>query len=114
MRFLYLSSVSESMPITELNEGQLAELQLALGRLGYPVGDFDGLIGPKTRNAWAELNMDFLRGDPNIIGPESITKICNKLDAVANSKADDFSTREGTIQAIIRECKAQDIRDPLK
>lgn len=109
MRLVLLSSISQPMPISELSEEQLIELQVALGRLGYPVGDFDGLIGPKTRNAWAEFKIDVLEGNPALIGPESINSLCNKLDVIDNSEVDDFSTTEGTIQAIIRECKAQDI-----
>ena len=53
-----------SIPIHDLDEDRLGELQTALTKLGYPLGDIDGLYGPKTRNAWAECVEDFKLGDP--------------------------------------------------
>ena len=104
-----LTSISEPTAIDELTEEQLVELQTALSRLGYPVGDIDGMIGPRTRNAWAEFKTDVFEGNPTLIGAESIEALGRLLEGVGNTTADDFSTRDGTIKAIIRECRAQDI-----
>jgi peptidoglycan hydrolase-like protein with peptidoglycan-binding domain len=51
MKLTQLKSVTKTIPISLLTEEQLRELQIALGRLGYPVGEIDGLLEPKTRNA---------------------------------------------------------------
>ena len=91
------------------SEEQLAELQTALGLLGYPVGEIDGLIGPKTRNAWAEFKTDVFEGNPALIGAESIATLRRLVDGIGNTAADDFSARDGTIEAIKRECRAQDV-----
>jgi hypothetical protein len=109
MNFTSLAGITEPTPIDDLSEEQLAELQTALGLLGYPVGEIDGLIGPKTRNAWAEFKTDVFEGNPALIGAESIATLRRLVDGIGNTAADDFSSREGTIEAIKRECRAQDV-----
>jgi hypothetical protein len=109
MRLKQLATISEATPVSQLGEEQLKELQLALGKLGYPVGDVDGLFGPKTRNAWAEFKTDIFQGNPDLIGAESIAALQGKLDEIGRENGNDFSTREGTIEAIKAACKAQDI-----
>ncbi len=47
MKLVELISTSGPIPISELAEEQLKELQKALSLLGCPVGEIDGLIGPK-------------------------------------------------------------------
>lgn len=109
MKLTHLLNIAAPTPIDDLSEEQLAELQTALSLLGYPVGDIDGLIGPKTRNAWAEFKTDVFEGNPTLIGAESIARLHELLAAVGDSAADDLSTQEGTIAAIKRECRAQDL-----
>lgn len=109
MKLVQLVTINQPKPINDLTQEQIAELQNALSRIGYPVGDIDGLIGPKTRNAWGEFKTDILAGNPVLIGPESIAALQNKLDGIGVGRAHDFSTKEGTIDAIKSECKAQDI-----
>lgn len=109
MRLVELVTITEPTPINQLTEKQLFELQTALSLIGYSLGDIDGLIGPKTRNAWAEFKIDVFRGNPNLIGADSVNKIQEKLDAVEGNRPYDFSTKERTINAIKWECKAQDI-----
>ena len=84
-------------------------MQIALSRLGYPVGDIDGLIGPKTRNAWAEFKTDVFLGNPALIGPESVQELQQNLDEIGGTGNPDFSSRAGTIEAIKAECEAQGI-----
>lgn len=109
MRLQLLKELDQPMPIAELSAEQLKELQRALALLGYPVGKADGLIGPKTRNAWAEFKTDVFEGNPALIGPESIQALQGQLEAVATLQQHDFSTKEGTIAAIIQACKTQGI-----
>lgn len=109
MKLTQLITITEPTLLDQLTEEQIKELQTALSRLGYPLGDIDGLIGPKTRNAWAEFKTDVFEGNPTLIGPESIGTLQKKLDDIGEGRVHDFSTKEGTIEAIKRECKAQDI-----
>jgi len=109
MKLIQLITITGPKPISQLTEEQIRELQNALSRLGYPVGDIDGLIGPKTRNAWAEFKTDVFEGNPTLIGPESISALEEKLGNIGEGRAHDFSTKQGTIDAIKWECKAQDI-----
>ena len=77
MKLVQLIPITEPTPIDTLTEAQLKELQTALSRLGYPVGEgddngIDGLIGPRTRTAWAEFKTDVFQGNPDLIGPGSV------------------------------------------
>lgn len=109
MRIAKLLPISEPIPLSRLNDDQLTELQIALSLLGYPVGDIDGLIGPKTRNAWGEYKTDVFPGNPELIGPESIALLGDKLAALTENTTHDFTTKAGTIEAIKWECKTQGI-----
>lgn len=114
MKLTRLSEIKGPMPLNELPDDALKELQTALSLLGYPVGEIDGLIGPKTRNAWAEFKTDVFEGNPSLIGPESISLIQDKLGHIAGLRERDFSTKEATIAAIIEECEAQGLGLPAQ
>jgi len=109
MKLVQLSTIDSPRPITELTEAQLKELQTALSRLGYGLGDIDGLIGPRTINAWAEFKTDIFQGNPNLIGTGSIASLEDKVKNIGETGIYDFSTKDGTISAIKAECKAQGI-----
>jgi hypothetical protein len=109
MRLKKLASISDPIPINSLDKDQIAELQVGLSLLGYPVGEIDGLIGPKTRNAWGEYKTDVFPGNPGLIGPESIALLGEKLAELTENTSHDFSTKSGTIEAIKWECKTQGI-----
>ncbi|OGT82917.1 MAG: carboxypeptidase [Gammaproteobacteria bacterium RIFCSPLOWO2_02_FULL_61_13] len=107
MQFVELSTVAQPLPLSELSKVQVQELQYALSLLGYPVGDIDGLVGPKTRSALAEFKADVIEGNPDLVGPKTIEQLKELTGGMDASRADDFSTREGTISAIRRQCDAQ-------
>lgn len=106
-KLLFLTG--EPVPLRELLDAQVMELQKALSLLGYPVGDIDGLLGPKTRTAWAEFKTDIYQGNPDLIGKESVAVLQSKLLELAEREADDFSDEKGTIEAIKRKCLALDV-----
>jgi len=109
MKLVQLSMINTPRPITELTTDQLKELQIALSRLGYPVRSIDGLIGPRTINAWAEFKTDIFQGNPSLIGTGSIAALQDKVQNIGGTGIYDFSTKDGTISAIKTECKAQGI-----
>lgn len=109
MKISKLATVSEPMPLELLSDDQLSELQTALSLLGFPVGEIDGMIGPKTRNAWSEFKTDVFPGNPDLIGKESIDLLGSNLEALIELPNHDFSSQKGTIAAIKQECKAQGI-----
>jgi hypothetical protein len=86
VKIAQLLTITEATPISQLTEEQLKELQTALSHLGYPVGDIDGLFGPKTRSAWAEFKTDVFQGNPDLIGAESIATLREKLDKIGFSR----------------------------
>jgi predicted chitinase len=112
MKLIELLSVPDAQPIDQLTENQLKELQRALGLLGYPVGEIDGLIGARTRTAWTEFKTDIFQGNPSLIGKGSVQALQEKLDTLStqlNGTLTDDSTKEEVISAIKKECKAQGI-----
>jgi predicted chitinase len=109
MELTQLKTITEPKPIDALTTEQLRELQTALSRLGYPIGDIDGLIGPRTRNAWAEFKTDVFQGNPELIGQGSIEVLQQKVKAISDKKLSDASTKDEVIAAIKVECKAQGI-----
>ena len=112
MKLDVLLSVGDALPLNQLGESQLAELQRALSLLGYPVGDIDGLIGPRTRTAWAEFKTDVFQGNPSLIGSGSVQALQAKLDAIStqlNGRLTESSSKADVIEAIKQECKAQGI-----
>ncbi len=108
LRLKILPQIKTPLPVNRLNREQLRELQTALSRLGYPVGDIDGLFGAKTRNAWTEFETDVFGGNPLLIGPVSIDILQKKLNKIINGFYN-FATKEGTIEAIKLECVGQEI-----
>jgi hypothetical protein len=110
MKFVELLKMTDPKPLSELNEDEIKELQKALRELGYPVGEVDGLIGPKTRTAWAEFKSDIFEGNPELIGPLAIEKLQGMLNTdTSTGRVHDFTTKLGTIDAIKWECQAQGI-----
>jgi predicted chitinase len=110
MKFVELLKIKEPQPLSKLDDKQIKELQEALKDLGYPVGEIDGIIGPKTRTAWAEFKTDVFEGNPELIGPLAIEQLEGMLKTdTATGKIHDFTTKLGTIQAIKWECQAQGI-----
>ena len=107
MKLNTLTTVASPMPLRMLEEDQLKELQSALNLLTYPAGPVDGLIGPRTRNAWAEFKIDNDQGNPGLIGAESILLLQTELSKLATERNYDLSSKEATIQAIREECHAQ-------
>jgi predicted chitinase len=112
MKLVALVTVGDVLPLDQLGESQLAELQRALSLLGYPVGDIDGLIGPRTRTAWAEFKTDVFQGNPSLIGSGSVQALQAKLDIISpqlDGRLTDSSSKAEVIEAIKQECKAQGI-----
>lgn len=104
-----LLTITDALPLDQLNEEQIKELQTELSRLGYPVGEIDGLIGRKTKTAWAEFKTDTYQGNPDLIGQGSILKLKEISEELGDKKEHDFTSKKGTIDAITWECKAQGI-----
>ena len=109
MKLRQLAAVNEALPLTRLSEAQLRELQSALCRLGYPVGDIDGLWGPRTRHAWAEFAGHSKTADPTRLSPASVAALQEQLEKFGAGGDHDFSTTAATMAAIQRECRAQGI-----
>ncbi len=109
-----LASVTSPTLIDKLSKAQLAELQVALSLLGYPIGGIDGLIGPRTRSAWDEYKSDVFPGNPQLIGAESIDQLRQDILKVAAWETASFSSKQGTIDAITGMCRAMGIGLPTQ
>jgi predicted chitinase len=111
MNLVKLASIrpGRSVPIKNLSAARLTELQIALTRLGYPIGDIDGLYGPKTRSAWGEAVADFKLDSPESIDARDVAKLQRALNKSKSAVALNFSNKKGTIKAIKSECSKQGI-----
>ncbi len=109
MKLAELLSIAGPIPLRQLSKEQLKEMQRALSLLGYPVGKIDGLIGPKTRSSWSEFKTDVYSGNPEFVGKQSVVALQEKLDGIVDRKDHDFSSKEGTIEAIKSACRAMGI-----
>src|SRR3954464_7874510 len=111
MNLVKLASIrpGRSIAIKDLSAARLTELQTALTRLGYPVGDIDGFYGPKTRSAWGEAVADLKLKNPASVEAADVLKLQKALDKGKSAATLNFSTKEGTIKAIKSECAKQGI-----
>lgn len=109
-----LATITGPTVIESLTEAQLTDLQVGLSLLGYPVGDIDGLIGRKTRNAWAEYKADVFPGNPLMIGAESIDRLRQDILQLAAWETGNFASRDGTVHAIRGMCQAMGIGLPAQ
>lgn len=109
MQLRSLNQITSAIPLASLSTDQIKELQSALNLLAYPAGDTDGLIGPKTRTAWAEFRQDASDGNPTMIDGIAIAALQQQLDMRQAPQTLDFSSQEGTIAAIRWGCEAHGI-----
>jgi predicted chitinase len=102
-------AITTAIALSELSQEDLKDIQTRLNRLGFDAGNVDGLIGPRTLDAWADFKEEFQLDDPNFIeqiGPSSYD-LLKKTSTEAQGKIHDFTTKLGTIAAIRYECNRQ-------
>lgn len=104
-----LANLAAPVPIDELNQEQAKALQHALLALGYPVGPIDGLVGRRTRSAWAEFCADSKMGRPDSVEKASVSALGAALQPRVDANGFDFGSKQGTVDAIAAECKRQGI-----
>jgi predicted chitinase len=109
MQLKELLKIAEPVKLDDLPFELMQELQRALGILGYPVGDIDGLVGPHTPTAWSEFQSDESQRNPTLVDAASVEALQQQLANLAQPSDHDVSTRDGTIAAITDECKKQGI-----
>ena len=68
MQLKELLNIEQPVSLNSLPVDQMKDLQGALANLGYPVGDIDGLVGPRTRSAWSEFQNDVSKRDRRRVG----------------------------------------------
>ena len=108
------AAITSPTPIDRLSKQQLSALQAALDLLGYPAGDVDGLIGSRTRNAWAEYKTDVFPGNTLLIGAELMDQLRQDLLKLAAWETANFASKQGTIDAIKGMCQALGIGLPTQ
>lgn len=70
------TSLTEGIPLEQLDTRQISELQQLLIRLGYDAGQVDGIMGPKTRAAY---NRFLSRNGYRPAGGVTIVTLVNQL-----------------------------------
>jgi predicted chitinase len=114
MQLNLLKKITGPVKIADLDRDTMKELQKALTILGHPLGIIDGWMGTKTGTAWEEFKTENGQGSPELIGPSTVSLLAEKLSKIVEKQAYDFSTKQGTIEAIKAECHAQGIGLPAQ
>jgi GH24 family phage-related lysozyme (muramidase) len=83
MKLVQLPLIYGATPLEKLTAAQVRELQTALNALGSDAGAADGILGPKTRAAWASFKQSTASGALNEIGPASVASLQKALDAAS-------------------------------
>jgi len=105
-----LVDIKETLHVNELSISQAKELQQLLNNHGYNLV-IDGLIGNKSKTALKHFKDKNFLGYPEFVGETTIQVL--REDRENNPKTqNDFSTKQGTVNSIISECKKQGL--PLK
>lgn len=94
--------------LAELHPTDLLKIQHLLLQAGFSPGELDGLIGPRTLEAWATF-----KESVNLHLPSEIENIGNssydllvKAAGERKGKTHNFATKSGTIDAIEWECNS--------
>ena len=88
------------MDIRELQPEMAKEVQTLLNNHGYGL-IVDGIVGEKTTQAFVDFKKKKWLGKPYILGQTTLEKLREK------PQGHNFSTKQGTIKAIVFECKRQ-------
>ena len=100
-----LDRVELGTPLSALSMPQIEALQRGLAISAYPVGLVDGLIGPRTRNAYAEFVADLGAGNPLVISCDVIHLLqtkTNELNAILARPAHNEDGVKDSIAAAFR------------
>lgn len=102
-----LNSITDGVSLDSLTTVQLREVQSLLNQHGYSLA-VDGILGPLTAKAFREFKESKYLGYPDLIGATTV----EVLKQVPKNPQYNFSTQNGTIDAIKQECKKKGL--PLK
>ena len=83
MELKELLNIEQPVSLNSLPVDQMKDLQRALANLGYPVGEIDGLVGPRTRSAWSEFQNDVSKRDPTQVDTASVMALQQQLAKLA-------------------------------
>jgi putative chitinase len=72
-------SVVEKEDLYDLSTKQVRELQTALEKIGYDVGEIDGIMGNHTAYAWKRFKQNNNQKHYDLIGSGSVKLLQNKL-----------------------------------
>lgn len=109
--FNQLDKITDTHYLRELKLDVLKDVQRALSVLGYPAGEIDGLIGPRTRNAWAEFKSDYQSTGPEkLIDPQSAEVLKKAALAALDMSQCQFDSAETTQKAIQLYCEKMGLK----
>ncbi|BAQ65542.1 peptidoglycan-binding domain-containing protein [Geminocystis sp. NIES-3709] len=101
-----LNQIKTPIHISKLNFAQAKELQILLNKYGYNL-KVDGDPGEKTTEALNKFKDSVWLGEHDWLGVTTIEALKEERNTIKQDNDHDFSTKEGTANAIISECKKQ-------
>ena len=93
-----ITGLAAGCRLDDLDERDLAILQRGLGASCYDVGPIDGLIGPRTRTAYADLIEDAGGGDASVVDPAACARLARRA-----AELRDLLARPATTADEVRE-----------
>lgn len=85
----YLLDTKQNTPITELTKEEALELQQALDILDFNPGPIDGIVGPKTSQAFDKFKSKHYLGAKGLMGGTTLAVLLVLLDAEDDTYEDD-------------------------
>lgn len=101
-----LNEITLGSNINGLPKTKLQNLQRSLSWMTYPISKIDGLIGPNTRNAFAEYKFDIGDSNSEIITEKSNGFAINKIEKtqdILNADTTDEAKTKNAIKALCIE-----------
>ncbi len=100
-----LIRIDAGSDINNLHPTKLKNLQRSLSWMTYAISVVDGLIGPNTRNAFAEFKADIGENDVTIVTSNSNNIAIDQIEKTQSILKTDVSNQDKTKLAIIALCK---------
>ncbi|WP_299848652.1 carboxypeptidase [uncultured Roseovarius sp.] len=100
-----LNDITHGSDIDTIDRTKLKNLQRALSWMTYPISAVDGLIGPNTRNAFAEYKLDIGETDATRVTNSCKNQAIQRIEETKSLLRADVSTQDNTKKAIAAVCQ---------
>lgn len=109
-----LNNIKAAMPLVDLSPEQAKDLQLKLRALGFLDGAADGIVGPKTKAAWASFKLSVYQTEPEVIGAGSVKLLLTNIEQKSDQQGFTYRTDINWRDPSVKIGKYFTVRDVTK